>query len=153
MDIKGKAILLGGVSAAERGGEPYVYRRRRAAALRPPGLYPRGDGDAGRAGPKRAAATRTRFGARVPSAAATRWEPGRLCNRGSGRPLQGSTGACSPPLRPPLGQAASPRHPPPSPPRTFSWARLRRFWTFLAKMPVFMSAMAGGGGSGVGEGG
>lgn len=49
MDIKGKAILLGGVSAAERGGEPYVYRRRRAAALRPPGLYPRGDGDAGRA--------------------------------------------------------------------------------------------------------
>lgn len=109
-----------------------MHQRRRAAALRPPGLYPRGaaldaegthgrgdNGGAGgpaagraaspRAGPgsrypvRRGArsATCERAGPRrAPGAAAARWEPGRLRNGGSGRPLQGDTGACSAPPAP-----------------------------------------------------
>lgn len=49
-----------------------------------------------------------------------------------------------PPAKPPPGV---PGPSPGRPPLTFSCARLSRFWTFLAKMPVLMSAMAAGPGS------
>ena len=64
----------------------------------------------------------------------------------------GRQGVPATPARPP---ALPPTPPPPRPARpcpprprhpllTFSCARLSRFWTFLAKMPVLMSAMAAG---------
>lgn len=45
---------------------------------------------------------------------------------------------------PPFPAPRSPRRLPNPPLLTFSCARLSRFWTFLAKMPVLMSAMAAG---------
>lgn len=72
--------------------------------------------------------------------------------RGEGKPQRRRWGRAEPrPLADPgHHRRAFLPHPPlpsgsPAPQRTFSWARFRRFWTFLAKMPVFMSAMAGGG--------
>lgn len=153
-----------GCSSAPARPVPAGRRAGRGGDARARGQRRRGRACGREGGIATGRAAATRFGAAPGARRARGPGPGglrALLRRGGNRggyvtaaPAARCRGTPEPaPLRPPLGQTASRRHPPPSPPRTFSWARLRRFWTFLAKMPVFMSAMAGGRGSGVGEGG
>lgn len=108
-----------------------------ARARRPPSRA-RGEG-AGRPGPPRASGDRVcappTAGCRLAAVAAAE---GRASPRPRPRPgLLRSPGQLGP-------ACPSPHHPACRALLTFSCARLSRFWTFLAKMPVLMSAMAAG---------